>query len=194
MKAVELGLKINLPKEEAERILLNNGFKCIFKTVTHDVYYAKPGTDFSGMSEYDIKMNCVRVRNDNNFDNLCLIQEDFPVKTKLDGKKAKKVMKMIKSAGYLKVFDTKKTDWIYVKDKISHQLQDIDNIGLLDYVYDESIFGKSEDEQYSYLITHMKNLGIGLENELGVDKLRSLYSGELKYSKNQNGDYYYKDK
>ena len=51
MKAVELGLKINLPKEEAERILLNNGFECIFKTVTHDVYYAKPGTDFSGMSE-----------------------------------------------------------------------------------------------------------------------------------------------
>ena len=40
----------------------------------------------------------------------------------------------------------------------------------------------------------MKSLGIGLENELGVDKLRSLYSGKLQYSKNQNGDYYYKEK
>ena len=95
--------------------------------------------------------------------------------------------------GYDVVFDTEKTDWIYKKGKCYHQLQEIKDIGLIDYVYNEEIFGLglNENQQFEILKKQMIDLGFHLEYELGVDKLRSLYSKELKFSKNQIGKYNY---
>ena len=67
---------------------------------------------------------------------------------------------------------------------------------LVDYVYNEEIFGKgyTEEEQFNLLRQQMQDLGFTLEYKLGIDKLRTLYSGEMKFSINQIGKYNYQDK
>jgi hypothetical protein len=68
-----------------------------------------------------------------------------------------------------------------------HQLQDIKGIGLVDYVYYYEPIGEGLDENkmFDILKEEMEQLGFTLEYELGVDKLRSLYSGKLQFSKSQ---------
>jgi hypothetical protein len=74
-------------------------------------------------------------------------------------------------------------------------LQDIKHIGLVDYVYNTEIFGKgfSEQQQFDLLKKHMKELGLNLEYEYGIDKLRTLYTQELQFSTNQIGKYEYQE-
>ena len=62
-------------------------------------------------------------------------------------------------------------------------------------MYDRDLFNKglSEDEQFEILKQQMYDLGFHLEYELGIDKLRSLYSKQLKFSKNQIGKYNYQN-
>ena len=99
--------------------------------------------------------------------------------------------RVLKTNGFNVVFDTKKTDWIYKKGNSYHQLQDIQDIGLIDYYYDEDIFDKTEEEQSVILKNNLLAMGFELEYEEGVDKLRTLYNKEFKFSKNQNGKYEY---
>jgi hypothetical protein len=74
--------------------------------------------------------------------------------------------------GFIVVFDTKKSDWVYKKGTIYHQLQVIDGICLLDYVYDENEEKKLLDEniQFENLKKHVLDLGLTLEFELGKIK------------------------
>jgi len=197
MVQVEAGFKILETREEAEKILLENGFINTFKTsCTRDLYFGK-NVNFEGMSEEEIKQSMVRCRGNSLFENLQLLDPTLPSgKVKVDYKTAKKYIKKLLKSGFELVFDTEKSDWIYRKGDCWHQLQDIKDIGLVDYVYNEEIFGKglSEDEQFALLLKQMKELGFHLEYDLGIDKLRSLYSGTLKFSTNQIGLYQYQKK
>lgn len=66
---VEAGFKVKEIKEEAEKILLDNGFVNTFKTAhTRDVYFGKD-IEIEGKSEEEIKRSMVRLRGFETFDN-----------------------------------------------------------------------------------------------------------------------------
>ena len=78
-------------------------------------------------------------------------------------------------------------------DYVKNELEKYGFDSMVDYVYYcESISDDlDEDKLFNKLKEEMEKLGFTLEHELGVDKLRSLYSGKLQFSKNQ---YYKNDK
>ena len=92
--------------------------------------------------------------------------------------------------GYKKVFDTTKKDHHYYKDGMNSkvQLQEIDNIGLLVYYDNSNYYEYDLDTQREKLIDELNSYGFNFNyDELGVDKLRTLYYGKECTSKNQNG-------
>ena len=194
---VEAGFKVRESKEEAEKILLDNGFVNTFKTAhTRDVYFGK-NLEFEGKSEEEIKRSMVRLRGFETFENLELLGEKYPEgKYKADFKTALDICNKLLANGFEVIIDTEKTDWVYKKGRCWHQLQEIKNIGLVDYVYNEEIFDKgySEEEQFDLLHQQMTDLGFHLEYDLGIDKLRTLLSGKIQFSTNQIGKYNYQEK
>lgn len=196
MAEVEAGFKIKQSKEEAEKILLEAGFVCTFKTAhTRDIYFGKD-VDFTDKTETEVKRSLIRLRGVSLFENLQLLDESFPSdKFYVDFITAHSIVCQIFDAGYDVVLDTEKTDWVYQKGGCCHQLQEIKGIGLVDYVYSKDVFGKgySEEEQFTLLRNQMKDLGFTLEYPLGIDKLRTLILGEIKFSTNQIGLYEYQE-
>ena len=194
---VEAGFKVKESKEEAEKILLDNGFVNTFKTAhTRDVYFGKD-IEIEGKSEEEIKRSMVRLRGFETFENLQLLGEKYPEgKYKADFKTALDICNKLLANGFEVIIDTEKTDWVYKKGRCWHQLQEIKNIGLVDYVYNEEIFDKgySEQQQFDLLHQQMTDLGFHLEYDLGIDKLRSLLSGQIQFSTNQIGKYNYQEK
>lgn len=194
---VEAGFKVRESKEEAEKILLDNGFVNTFKTAhTRDVYLGK-NLKIDGKSEEEIKRSMVRLRGFATFENLRLLGDEYPEgKYKVDFKTALDICNRLLANGFDVVIDTEKTDWVYKKGRCWHQLQEINGIGLVDYVYNEEIFDKgySEEEQFDLLHTQMTDLGFHLEYDLGIDKLRTLLSGTIQFSTNQIGKYNYQEK
>ncbi len=190
MTVLEVGFKIKEDKKEAEKLLLAQGFQELFKTTTRDIYFGKD-VNFEGKDETQIKTSLIRCRNFEKFENLKIFDKDLPDKLDVDFKTMHAYFDKFFENGYEVIFDTQKTDWVYYKGKCWHQLQDIKDIGLLDYVLDKDIFDKSEDEQFEILMKQVKDFGLHLEYELGVDKLRSLYNKKLMFSKNQAGLYEY---
>ena len=194
---VEAGFKVKESKEEAEKILLDNGFVITFKTAhTRDVYFGKD-IEIEGKSEEEIKRSMVRLRGFETFENLQLLGDKYPEgKYKADFKTALDICNKLLANGFEVIIDTEKTDWVYKKGRCWHQLQEIKNIGLADYVYNEEIFDKgySEEEQFDLLHTQMTDLGFHLEYDLGIDKLRTLLSGQIQFSTNQIGKYNYQEK
>ena len=194
---VEAGFKVKESKEEAEKILLDNGFVNTFKTAhTRDVYFGKD-IEIEGKSEEEIKRSMVRLRGFETFENLQLLGDEYPEgKYKADFKTALDICNKLLANGFEVIIDTEKTDWVYKKGRCWHQLQEIKNIGLVDYVYNEEIFDKgySEEEQFDLLHHQMTDLGFHLEYDLGIDKLRTLLSGQIQFSTNQIGKYNYQEK
>ena len=97
--------------------------------------------------------------------------------------------KGLQAQGYMKVFDTHKFDYHYatlsMRSRI--QLQQIDNLGLVVYYDNPDYYHMQTDEQRVALIRELNGFGFGIpENQMGIDKLRTLYNGELCYSANQN--------
>lgn len=75
---VEAGFKVKESKEEAEKILLDNGFVNTFKTAhTIDVYFGKD-IEIEGKSEEEIERSMVRLRGFETFENLQLLGEKYP--------------------------------------------------------------------------------------------------------------------
>ena len=194
---VEAGFKVKESKEEAEKILLDNGFVNTFKTAhTRDVYFGKD-IEIEGKSEEEIKRSMVRLRGFETFENLELLGEEYPEgKYNADFKTTLNICNLLLKNGFDVIIDTEKTDWVYKKGRCWHQLQEIKNIGLVDYVYNEEIFdnGYSEKEQFDLLHKQMTDLGFHLEYDLGIDKLRTLLSGQIQFSTNQIGKYNYQEK
>ena len=191
MAEVEVAFKVSQRQSKCEKLLKKAGYELFWKAKTRDLYFTK--TELSpDMSEQELKFACVRIRNSNggySVDNFSVFDNSKPDKFKCDKIKAYEIVEILLENGYKKVFDTSKTDYVYKKGNSYHQLQNIDGIGLLDYAFDEDIKNLPEDEQFIILKKEMEDIGIELEYDKGVDKLRTLLSRKLCFSKNQNGNY-----
>lgn len=190
---VEVAFKIKENQEQAEKILKDNGYSLFWHTQTHDLYFTKAKLT-PKMTEQQIKYSCIRFRHSAGgcgFDNYKLFDNNAENRFHCDFEKAIDIMAELKENGYIVVFDTYKTDYIYNKNgtKQWHQLQNIKHIGLLDYYYNEDLEDVSEDEQFEILKSDMKKLGFTLEFDLGIDKLRSLLAQKACFSKNQEAPY-----
>lgn len=173
---VEVGMKLNNSLIYYHDLLINNGLKLDFACITHDVYYTKQNLD--GLTERQMKDACVRIRYCDAFNE------------EIENVNTKKIeeQKLIED-GYNKVFDTIKMDFQYCNENMKSkvQLQDIRDIGLLVYYDNPDYYKYSEDEQRKMLIKELNEYGFKFnENELGLDKLRTLYYKKEMYSKNQN--------
>ncbi len=169
-------------------MLKNRGFVNVVNCFTRDIYWSKE--DFSSLSEEEIKKSCIRFRvvdvkskDMGQFQNYHIYDDTqdkfiYPIKDLLI--KDKEFM----DRGFIKVFDTKKVDHQYqvsnMKSKI--QLQEIDKIGLVLY-YDNPDYAElSLIKQKEMLIQELNSYGFTFkENELSIDKLRSLYFDKVVY-------------
>ena len=200
---VEVGLKLEEDLNYYHNLLVSNGFDNVYNCETRDIYWSNK--DFNGMSENEIKRCCVRFRwskgfggslyeNDSFaksgfqnyliFDNLAENSFMCPIED-LDEFEEK-----FKKYYWKKVFDTKKIDYQYSKGDMKSriQLQEIENVGLVLYYDNPDYYGLEVDEQRNKLIDELNSYGFDFNyNDLGIDKLRTLYFGKECYSKNQNG-------
>ena len=178
---LEVGMELKNNLEYYHQMLINNGLELLFSCITHDVYYAVK-KDFDGLSENQIKNSCERIRYVRKIG-------EKEKKAKQYKENRKKEKQLIKN-GYIKVFDTIKTDFQYGNEKMKSriQLQDIKDIGLLVYYDNPDYYDYDEEKQKVLLLEELNGYGFEFKkSDLGLDKLRTLYYGEKKYSSNQNG-------
>lgn len=166
---VEVGLKLNKSLSFYKKMLKRNGLKQVFKCTTHDIYYTKEKT-FDNFSENQIKNSCIRLRNPKK-------QDKYKEQSLLN-------------EGYFKVFDTTKKDYHFKNDTMKSriQLQLIKNIGLVVYYDNPEYYHFTANKQRELLIKELNSYGFSFDvNDLGIDKLRTLYYDREMFSKNQNG-------
>ncbi len=166
---VEVGFLLNKSFGYYDKLLRKHGLSNVFKCKTHDIYFTEK-KNFDGLTESQIKNSCIRIRNPQ--------KED-----------ATKINELIHD-GYVKVFDTTKKDFHYsngiMKSRI--QLQKIKNIGLVVYYDNPDYYKYPMEKQRELLIEELNSYGFEFtKNDLGIDKLRTLYYGKQLFSKNQNG-------
>ena len=191
MLVVELGLYLDKPYLHYENILKKHGLECVFECKTHDLYFTN--NDFSNidnMTEKQIKDVCIRVRqvNDGDFEIQNNLIKDYK-KTKIKPSKISKLENEFKRYGFRKVFDTIKYDHHWYKDGMTTrvQLQETKDIGLLVFLDNKAYYEYDLEKKRKMLIDELNNYGFNFSyNDLGIDKLRTLYYREEKYSKNQN--------
>ena len=192
MLVVELGLYLDRPYLYYENILKQNGLKCVFECVTHDLYYTN--NDFSNidnMTEKELKDVCIRVRkvNDGDYEIQNKILKEYKRK-KIKSSKINKLEKKFKQYGYRKVFDTIKYDHQWYKEGMTTrvQLQETKDIGLLVYLDNKAYYEFDLENQRRKLIDELNSYGFNFNYDtLGLDKLRTLYYRKECFSKNQNG-------
>ena len=163
-------------------MLVKHGLILSFACITHDLCYTKE-TNFDNMTENQIKNACIRIRK---LDAVIGVNKDKIINESEIKEKEDELIKQ----GYKKVFDTIKLDFQYKKPEWYNyiQLQDIKDVGLLVYWENKKFYELPLDEQRKELLNELNSYGFNFkENELGVDKLRTLYYGKKLYSKNQNG-------
>ena len=189
MLIVEVGFKLDRDFDYYDKLLKSKGLANDYNVTTHDIYYTNK--DLNGMSENEMKNACIRLRSCNN--------NSFEIQNSLiDGLSKKKVSKLflkgferkIAKYGYNKIFDTIKKDHHYFKEGMNSkiQLQEIDSIGLLVYFDNSNYYDLDLDTQRNKLIDELNLYGFDFKyDDLGLDKLRTLYYGKEMYSKNQNG-------
>jgi hypothetical protein len=193
---VEVGLKLNQPLSFYQEILKAAGAVNTFNCETRDLYWSK--TSFDGMTENEIKRSCVRYRmckkqdakhwdcvfqNYNIFDSNCNDQFYCAVN------ELKRHEDLFQKKGFVKVFDTRKFDYQYsigeMKSRI--QLQDIDDIGLVLYYDNPDYYSLPMEDQRLAIINELNSYGFNFDcNMMGLDKLRTLFTGKDCFSWNQN--------
>ena len=192
MLVVELGLYLDRPYLYYENILKQNGLKCVFECVNHDLYYTN--NDFSNidnMTEKELKDVCIRVRkvNDGDYEIQNKILKEYKRK-KIKSSKINKLEKKFKQYGYRKVFDTIKYDHQWYKEGMTTrvQLQETKDIGLLVYLDNKAYYEFDLENQRRKLIDELNSYGFNFNYDtLGLDKLRTLYYRKECFSNNQNG-------
>ena len=190
MLVVEVGLKLD--KDYSfyyyDKLLKDNGLTNDYNVVTHDIYYTNK--DLNNMSENEMKCSCIRLRSCNDKD--YVVQNN--ICNEISYKKVKKLfLKLfehkIAKFGYKKVFDTIKCDHHYSKDGMNSkiQLQEIKDIGNLVYYDNKDYYNYDLDKQRKLLIDDLNSCGFDFKyDDLGLDKLRTLYYKKEMFSKNQN--------
>lgn len=191
MLVVEIGFKLDKSYIYYENMLRKNGLKCVFECTTHDIYFTN--NDFSNinsMTEKEIKDSCIRLRqvNNGNYE----VQNNLIEKLKIKNINFNDYLKfenILKKYGYRKVFDTIKVDhhWFKYGMTTRLQLQEIEDIGLLVYLDNKTYYELQFDEQRKKIIDELNSYGFSFKyDDLGLDKLRTLYYRQEKYSNNQN--------
>lgn len=199
---VEVGLLLNKPQEYYEAILQQHGARLMFACKTHDVYWSKQ--QFINMTEAQIKSACVRYRSvtrqgnakehtslqNDQIVNAAFVEELPPIKNYT----LSELEKFFHKIGWRKVFDTTKTDYQFKIGNMKSciQLQNIEGIGLLLYYDNPDLYSLPETEQRKALIDELNTYGFHFTYDTpGVDKLRTLYTGQMCFSINQsdNGDF-----
>ena len=166
---VEVGMKLDKSLHYYKKLLKKAGLQQVFKCKTHDLYFTKEKS-FNGLSENEIKCRCIRIRNPKKSDKL-------------------KEKNLIKD-GYLKVFDTLKKDYHYQGNQMKSrvQLQVIKKIGLVVYYDNPDYYKYPLCKQRELLLKELNSYGFSFKfDDLGIDKLRTLYYGKEMFSENQNG-------
>ena len=192
MLVVELGLYLDRPYIYYENILKQNGLRCVFECVTHDLYYTN--NDFSNidnMTEKELKDVCIRVRkvNDGDYEIQNKILKEYKRK-KIKSSKINKLEKELKKYGYRKVFDTIKYDHHWYKEGMNTrvQLQETKDIGLLVFLDNKAYYELDLETQRRKIIDELNSYGFNFNYDtLGLDKLRTLYYHKEMFSNNQNG-------
>jgi len=177
MLVLEVGLKLDKSLIYYHDMLLKNGLNLDFSCFTRDIYYTDKNLD--NLTENQMKNSCIRLR-------YC---DPINKKNTNNRKLDKKEKELIKN-GYRKVFDTLKLDFHYSKKSMKSkiQLQDIKDIGLLVYYDNPDYYNLPLKEQREKLIDELNSYGFDFKyDELGLDKLRTLYYQKEMYSENQNG-------
>ena len=186
---VEVGFKLNKPLDYYDKLLKEHDLINDRNIITHDIYYSNKNLD--NLTENEMKNACIRLRSVNNSpykiqNNLIKdIKED-----KVDINSLEEYETKLLSLGYKKVFDTIKKDHHYFKEGMNSkiQLQEIDNIGLLVYFDNSNYYKYDLDTQRNKLIDELNSYGFNFNyDDLGLDKLRTLYYKKEMFSKNQNG-------
>ena len=189
MLAVEVGFKLENNIGYYDKTLKTNGLINDFNVITHDIYYTNK--DLNNLSENEMKNACIRLRSCNN--GKYKVQNNLISELNINEIEIEELEKFetnLSHLGYKKVFDTIKKDHHYYKEGMNSkiQLQEIDNVGLLVYFDNSNYYEYDLDTQRKKLIDELNSYGFHFDyNELGLDKLRTLYYGKEMYSKNQNG-------
>lgn len=192
MLVVELGLYLDRPYLYYENILKQNGLKCVFECVTHDLYYTNNNfSNIDNMTEKELKDVCIRVRkvNDGDYEIQNKILKEYKRK-KIKSSKINKLEKEFKQYGYRKVFDTIKYDHQWYKEGMTTrvQLQETKDIGLLVFLDNKAYYEFDLENQRRKLIDELNSYGFNFNYDtLGLDKLRTLYYRKECFSNNQNG-------
>lgn len=186
---VEVGIKLNKNLKYYDSMLKQYGFKNDFTVDTYDIYYTNKS--FDGMSENVIKNSCIRLRscNDNKFEVQNKLLDGIDVK-EVSSDDLDNFEEILLKCGYKRIFDTKKKDYHYVKEGMNSkiQLQEIKDIGLLVYYDNPLYYNLPLEEQRKKLLDDLNLYGFNIKyDELGLDKLRTLYYKKEMFSKNQNG-------
>jgi len=190
---VELGIKLNKDYKYYHKILELHGFYNAYVFNTRDIYYTNK--DLNGLTENEMKKSCIRIRisaSQNHSPKSCkietndLIDDDmFTISiNELEEYENKLIQR-----GFKKVFDTYKVDYHYCKQEVCSriQLQEIKKIGLMLYYDNEKYYELESYEQRKKLIDDLNSYGFSFTyNELGLDKLRTLFYGKEMFSLNQN--------
>lgn len=174
---LEVGMKLNKSLSYYHDMLIRNGLRLDFSSITHDLYYTKE--DLNGLTENQMKNACIRIR-------YCDGINQEPKEKKQLIEKEKELI----SEGYTKVFDTLKIDFQYCNDKMKSkvQIQDIKDIGVLVYYDNPDYYKYPLNEQRRLLLDELNLYGFCFkQTDLGLDKLRTLYYKQEMYSVNQNG-------
>jgi len=187
---VELGFLLDNNLDYYEKIITNNNCKYLGKNQMIDMYYSNQN-NFDNMTELEIKNACIRLRfgihkgslkYKGGFQN-CIIDN------KSDSEYSDELLANIINDGFKLKYTMHKTD-IHYKHSIINgdiQFQEVDGFGLMIFYYNPDYFNLDEETQRRKLIDDLRVFGFDFNYEsLGVDRLRSLYYGELKYSLNQN--------
>lgn len=197
MEIVEIGILLHKPLEYYDELLKKAGIPNVFSCKTHDIYWTRH--DLHGKSEKQMKDSCIRYRQCTHINSDRpgpAIMQNYPMANKKDVGEffiPKETLpafdNMLQSNGYEKVFDTQKFDYQYATPNMRSriQLQQIDNIGLVVYYDNPDYYHMRADDQRIALIRELNKLGFEIpENQMGIDKLRTLYTGKPSYSANQN--------
>lgn len=197
MEIVEVGILLHKPLEYYDEMLTNAGAFNVFNCETRDVYWTFH--DLRGMTEKQMKNACIRYRQCTNLTSDRpgpAIMQNYPMADKrnvgeffVPTETLEAFDKGLQAQGYMKVFDTRKFDYQYATPSMRSriQLQQIDNIGLVVYYDNPDYYHMRPDEQRVALIRELNSFGFGIpETQMGLDKLRTLFTGQLCYSANQN--------
>lgn len=199
----EVGFKLNKSLDYYHEMLVNAGFDNVYNCETRDIYWSNK--NFDGMSENEIKKCCVRFRYSEGFGG-SLFERDSFAKSGFQNylifdnlaensfmcpiEDIDKFEEQFKKYCWRKVFDTKKFDYQYATKEMKSriQIQDIEGIGLLVYYDNPDYYHLPLKEQREKLIDELNSYGFEFKyNDLGLDKLRTLYYGKECFSGNQNG-------